>query len=141
MSQRSNALAERLEQGARALADLANTPTDAEWQAAGATDRRKIGALVHHAATMYPREIGLAQTLAAGKPIAGLSWDAVHEINAGHAKERDAVTKAEALDLLRRNSAEAAAAIRALSDAELDRAAPLPPNPDPPPTRPALPHD
>jgi ribonuclease HI len=32
------------------------------------------------------------------------------------------VSKEEALDLLRRNSAAAAAAIRALSDAELDRA-------------------
>jgi hypothetical protein len=28
---RSNALAERLEQGARALADFASTLTDAEW--------------------------------------------------------------------------------------------------------------
>jgi hypothetical protein len=132
MSQRSNALADRLEQGARALADLANTLSDAEWQAAGPKDQRKIGVLVHHVASMYPLEIGLAQTLAAGKPIAGVSWDAVHEINAGHAKERDAVTKEEALDLLRRNSAEAAAAIRALSDAELDRAAPVSLNSDAP---------
>ena len=36
----------------------------------------------------------------------------------------DAVTKEAALDLLRSNSAAAAAAIRALSDEELDRAAP-----------------
>jgi hypothetical protein len=44
-------------------------------------------------------------------------------MNAGHAKEQAAVTKTAALDLLRRNSAAAAAAIRALSDAQLDRAA------------------
>jgi hypothetical protein len=36
--------------------------------------------------------------------------------------EFDAVTREAALDLLARNSAVAAAAIRALSDAELDRA-------------------
>ena len=36
----------------------------------------------------------------------------------------DAVTKVAALDLLQRNSSAAAAAVRALSDAELDRAAP-----------------
>ncbi len=40
-------------------------------------------------------------------------------------RRNDAVTKADALELLRRNSTAAAAAIRALSDAELDRAAPL----------------
>ena len=61
-----------------------------------------------------------------------MTWDAVHEINAGHAKEYDAVTKEAALDLLRRNSAAAAAAIRALSDEELDRAAPVSLNADAP---------
>ena len=62
----------------------------------------------------------------------GVTWDDVHEINAGHAKEHDAVTKEAALDLLRRNSAAAAAAIRALSDEELDRAAPVSLNSDAP---------
>ena len=61
-----------------------------------------------------------------------MTWDAVHEMNAGHAKEYDAVTKEAALDLLRRNSAAAAAAIRALSDEELDRAAPVSLNADAP---------
>ena len=132
MSQRSNALAERLEQGARALASFASALTDAEWQTRTLKDGRKIGVIVHHVATMYPLEIQLAQTLAGGKPVTGVTWDAVHEINAGHAKEHDAVTKEVALDLLRRNSAAAAAAIRALSDKELDRAAPVSLNSDAP---------
>jgi hypothetical protein len=88
--------------------------------------------VVHHVATMYPLEIQLAQTLAAGKPIAGVTWDAVNEINAGHAKEHEAVTKEAALDLLRKNATAAAAAIRALSDAELDSAAPVSLNADAP---------
>jgi hypothetical protein len=56
----------------------------------------------------------------------------VHEMNAKHAESHDGVTKEEALDLLRRNSADAAAAIRALRDEELDRAAPLSLNADAP---------
>jgi len=44
-------------------------------------------------------------------------------MNAAHARDNDAATQAAALDLLRRNSAAAAAAIRALRDEELDRAA------------------
>lgn len=125
MRQRSHALADRLEQGAHALATFASALTDVEWQTRVPKDGRKVGVIVHHVATMYHIEIQLAQMLAAGKPIADVTWDAVHKINAGHASEHDAVTKEAALDLLRRNSTTAAEAIRALSDAELDRAAPV----------------
>ncbi len=132
ISRRTNALAERLEHGARALADLANGLTDAEWQVRVPRDGRTVGVVVHHVAFMYPLEIELAQTLAGGKPIEGVTWDAVHEINAKHAKDNAAVTKDAALDLLRRNSATAAAAIRALTDDHLDRAAPVSLNADAP---------
>jgi hypothetical protein len=124
-SRRANALAERLEQGARALATIASALTEAEWQTRIPGDGRKVGVVVHHVATMYPLEIQLAQTLAGGKPVAGVTWDVVHDINAKHAKENDGVTKEAALELLRRNSAAAAAAIRALGDEELDQAAPV----------------
>jgi hypothetical protein len=121
---RSQRLADRLDQGASALAALAEGLTDAEWKTAIPHDGRTVGVVVHHVASVYPLEIQLAQVLAAGNPV-GATWDDVHAMNAGHAKEFAAVTKAEALDLLRKNSAAASAAIRALSDAELDNAAPL----------------
>ncbi len=125
MSKRTEALATRLEQGASSLVDFANSLTDAEWQTPVPRDGRKIGVIVHHVGNMYPIEIQLAQKLAAGEPIAGVTWDAVADINAKHAKEKDGVTKKEAIDFVRTNSAAAAAAIRALSDEELDRAAPV----------------
>jgi DinB superfamily len=129
---RANALAERLEQGARALAGLADTLSEAQWQTPVPGDGRKVGVLVHHVASMYPLEIQLAQMLAGGQAIAGVTWDAVHAINAKHASEHDAVTRQEALDLLRRNGTAAAAAVRALTDEELDRAAPVSLNADAP---------
>jgi hypothetical protein len=132
MSRRSDALADRLEEGARALADFASGLTDTEWTTRGAKDDRKVGVLVHHVATMYPLEIQLAQALAAGKPVAGVTWEMVHDMNAKHARQYDAVTKQEALDLLLKNSTAAATAIRALSDEELDRAAPVSLNSDAP---------
>ena len=132
VSQRAGALADRLEQGAQALAAFASALTDVEWQTRIPKDGRKVGVVVHHVASMYPLEIQLAQTLAGGQPVAGVTWDAVNELNAGHAREFDAVTKEAALDLLQRNSAAAAAAIRALSDEELDRAATVSLNSDAP---------
>ena len=121
---RANALADRLEQGARTLAAFASGLTDEQWQTRVPKDGRKVGVTVHHVASVYPIEIQLAQVLAGGNPVTGVTWDVVHEMNAGHARENDAVTKEAAVDLLQRNSAAAAAAIRALSDDELDRAAP-----------------
>ena len=131
-SRRANALAERLEEGASALLAVAAGLTETEWHSRTPGDGRKMGVLVHHVATMYPLEVHLAQVLGQGKPIEGVTWDVVHEMNARHAAENDTVTKQAALDLLRSNSAAAAAAIRAISDEELDRAAPVSLNADAP---------
>jgi DinB family protein len=122
---RAHALADRLEEGARALTTFASALTEAEWQVPLPRDGRKVGVVVHHVASVYPIEIQLAQALAGGNPVTGVTMDAINEMNAGHAKEHDGVTQEAAIDLLQRNSAAAAAAIRALSDEELDRAAPV----------------
>jgi hypothetical protein len=119
---RAQALAERLEQGAAALASFAGSVTESEWQARVPHDTRKVGVMVHHVASMYPIEIHIAQLVATGQPVVGVTWDAVAEINAKHAQDHDATSKAEAIALLTQNSADAAAAIRALTDAQLDRA-------------------
>ena len=129
---RSHALAERLEEGARALDLVASALSQAEWQTRIPKDGRTVGVVVHHVASMYPLEIELAQLLANGRPIAGVTWEAVHALNAQHATDHAGVTKNVALTLLRRNSAEAAAAIRALSDEALDRAAAISLNADAP---------
>lgn len=131
-SRRANALAERLEQGARALEALATTLTPEEWQTRIPHDGRTVGVVVHHVGTMYPLEIQLAQALAAGNAVEAVTWDVVDAINAKHAKEHEAVNTQEALDLLRRNSTAAATFIRTLSDEELDRAAPVSLNSDAP---------
>jgi hypothetical protein len=124
-SARANALAARLEQGSRALIAFASGLTDAEWQTRTPQDGRTIGVIVHHVATVYPLEIQLAQTVAEGTPVTGVTMDAINDMNARHAAENSAVTREEALDLLRRNSGAAADAIRALSDEQLTEAAPV----------------
>ena len=80
---------------------------------------------MHHVASVYPIEIDLAQAIASGKAVTDITWEVVAELNAKHAHEHAAVTKAAALELLRRNSHEAGAAVRAFTDDELDRAAPF----------------
>ena len=125
MSKRSYELARRLELGALALEAFASSLTEFEWQSRVPGDGRKIGVVVHHVASMYPLEIQLVQTLAKGEAIEGVTPDVVNKINADHAKKFDGVTKEEAIELLKQNSAAAANATRALSDEELDQAAPV----------------
>ena len=125
MSKRAENLAAALENGALALASFASNLTESEWQRTVPKDGRKIGVVVHHVATVYPLEISLAQGVGKGDPVVGLNMEVIHKMNAGHAEENDAVTKEETLKLLTQNSADAATAIRALTDEQLDTAVPV----------------
>ena len=125
-SRRAESLAARIEEGAAALRAFVEGIPDAEWHTpVSATDRRSIGVVVHHVATMYPLEIDLARTVASGKSVLDVTWEAVAQLNANHAKDNSHMSKSGALELLRQNSREAAAAVRAFTDQELDNAAPF----------------
>jgi len=128
MSRRAELLAARIEEGAAGLAAFAEGLTEAEWRTSMSgigKDARTVGVIVHHVASMYPIEIGAAKAIASGHAVTDVTWEVVAELNAKHAKEHAGVTKAAALELLRRNSREAADAVRAFSDEELDQAAPF----------------
>ena len=125
MPPRAHALADRIEQGAAALAAYAATLSEQQWRLKVQPDGRTIGVIVHHVATMYPIEVQLAQTLAGGSPIEGVTWQGIADMNAGHARDHAGVDQATAVALIRKNSGEAAAAIRTLTDEQLDRAAPI----------------
>lgn len=126
MSRRAEMLASRIEEGAAGLAAFAEGLSDAEWRKpVSATDQRPVGVIVYHVAAVYPIEIDLAKAIAGGKAVADVTWEVVAGLNAKHAAEQAAVTKAAALELLRKNSREAAAAVRAFTDEQLDQAAPF----------------
>jgi DinB family protein len=128
VSQRAESLAARIEEGAAGLGAFAEGLSEAEWCAPvreNGKDGRSVGVIVHHVASVYPIEIDLARAVARGKAVADVTWGVVAELNAKHAQEQAGITKAATLELLRRNSREAAAAVRAFTDDELDRAAPF----------------
>jgi hypothetical protein len=126
MSRRAELLAARIEEGAAGLAAFVEGLSDAEWGTpTSPTDRRTVGQIVNHVALVYPIEIDLARAIGSGKAVTDVTWQIVAGLNASHATEHANVTKAEALDLLRKNSREAAEAVRGFSDEQLDGAAPF----------------
>jgi len=125
-SRRAESLAARIEEGAAGLAAFAEGLSETEWNTRiSATDQRSVGVVVHHVASMYPIEIDVARAVASGRAISDVTWEVVAQLNAKHAQENAQVSKARALELLRQNSREAAAAVRAFTDQDLDNAAPF----------------
>jgi hypothetical protein len=123
---RAESLAARIEEGAAGLAAFADELSHAEWsKPVSATDQRSVGVVVHHVASMYPIEIDVARAIASGRPVSDVTWEVVAQLNAKHAQENAQVSKSAALELLRRNSRKAAAAVRAFTDQELDNAVPF----------------
>jgi DinB superfamily len=126
MSLRAELLADRIEKGADGLAAFVEGLSETEWRTpVSSTDPRTVGVIVYHVAAVYPIEIDLARAISAGKAVTDVTWEVVAELNAKHADDHAAITKSDALLLLRANSRDASAAVRAFTDEELDRAAPF----------------
>ena len=126
MSRRAELLAKRIEEGSAGLAAFAEGCSDTDWGTpTSPTDRRTVGQIVNHVALVYPIEIDLARAIAGGNAVTDVTWEVVADLNAGHARDHAKVTKAEALTLLRKNSREAAEAVRGFNDEQLDQAAPF----------------
>ena len=125
-ARRAGALADRIEEGAAQLAAFAEGLSEAEWaMPVSSTDRRPVGVIVHHVASVYPIEVDVARAIAGGNAVTEVTWEAVADMNAKHAIDQAATSKTDTLELLARNSREAAAAVRTFTDAELDQAAPF----------------
>ena len=125
---RAQLIADRIEEGAFRLEQFAFRLTHQQWNTPiieGGKPGRAAGVIVHHVASVYPIEVDLARAIASRTAVIEVTWDAVNQLNAKHAAEHQSVSKQEAIELLRKNSRQAAEAVRALSDAELDNAAPF----------------
>lgn len=131
-TKKANDIADRILMGAVALEDYAEKLSDSDWKRKVAGDGRTIGVVVHHVASLYPVEIDLARLLASGQPITNVTKDIVDQMNAKHAQENTTVEKKETLELLRGNSKAAADSVRAFTDIELEKAAPVSLNADAP---------
>jgi hypothetical protein len=118
-NRRAALLAERIEEGAAGLAAFAETLSEQEWktpvQESGGRSRT-VGVILHHVASVYPIEVDLARAIAQGKAVTDVTWEVVAQMNGKHAEDNAAITKAATLELLKRNSTEAAAAVRAFTD-------------------------
>ncbi|MGH7333905.1 MAG: DinB family protein [Candidatus Rokuibacteriota bacterium] len=121
MGARADQLAGKFEQSCREINMLVERLSDAEWKKVTAGEQWPVGVAAHHVAEGHAGIASIIQAIAKGQPMPTFTMDMLHEMNAKHAKEHANTTKVATLELLQTNGAKAAAAVRALSDVDLDR--------------------
>jgi uncharacterized damage-inducible protein DinB len=121
MGQKSEALASQFEQANRELIATVERCSDAQWRAVTSGETWSVGVVAHHVAEGHAGISRLIQAAATGQPGPSPTMDMIHAGNAAHAKQHASCTKAQTLDLLRKNAGAAAQSVRGLSDEQLGR--------------------
>ena len=121
MSARAEALAKRFEGRAAELGHTIERLTDADWKKVTSAEKWSVGVTAHHVAGGHEAIAGIVKAVAGGQSMPPLTMKMLDEMNAKHAVEHANCTKAEALALNRTGAVAAAAMVRGLSDAALDR--------------------
>jgi hypothetical protein len=121
MGVRSEALATRFEAKAREAAAVLETLSETDWTKVTAAEGWPVGVTAHHLASAFEPVAGMATALAAGQLPGTFTRAMLDEMNARHAREHADCTRTETLALYARAVAAAAAVVRGLDDAALDR--------------------
>ena len=125
MGARAEALAKTFEAKAQEATGAFEKVSEADWKKVTSAEKWPVCVVAHHVASAHETIAGLIKAVGTGAPLPGLTMDAIHAMNAKHAQEFANCTKAETLALHKTNAAAAAAIVRGLGDAELDRSAKL----------------
>jgi hypothetical protein len=103
--------------------------SDAHWATPCKEETWPAGVTAHHVAESLGTLTGLVQAVASDAPVPPISFDALNQGNAEHAKRSANVGKAETAALLRSNIASAKTVISGLSDAQLEKTVQFPMGP------------
>jgi hypothetical protein len=121
MGARTEMLAKQFEAKAAEMTKALVQLTDPDWKKVTASEKWTVGVTAHHVAGGHEQIAGIVKTVAAGQSIPGFTLEMLHAGNAKHAQDFANVTKVETLALHEKGAAAAAATVRALSDADLER--------------------
>jgi hypothetical protein len=128
MGERAEARAAEFERAnAEAIAFAESCPEEL-WTATCVNDGRTVAAVVRHVGGAYIAHARLVQAVADSAPIPApfTDWATINQGNDISAAKYARADRGETVASLRRNGANLAATIRALSDAQLDRTAVVP---------------
>ena len=120
MSARAESLAKQFETRVTEMTETLEKLTDADWKKLTA-EKWSVGVTAHHVAGSHEGISGIIKAVSAGQAMPNFTMAMIDEMNATHAREHANCTRAETLALHKKNTAAAAALVRGLSDAALDK--------------------
>lgn len=106
--------------------DFVRSCSEDQWQLAVPGEGWSVGVVLHHVAEGHEHGLRWLESMARGTGVAD-SAEEIDRANAAHAVRAEDVGPDETLALLESNGAALEAALRALTDEELDRCAPFGP--------------
>jgi len=123
MGARSENIAKQFEAKAAEATSVFEKISDADWKKVTAAEKWPVGVTAHHVAVSHEYIAQLVKSVASGQAGAALKMDDIHASNAKHAQEQANCTKGETLAVHKKGAAAAAAVVRGLNDADLDKTA------------------
>ena len=121
MGAKGESFAKQFEAKAQEATSVIEKLSDAEWKKVTSAEKWPVGVTAHHIASSHQGIGGIMKSLADGKGGPGIPMDALHQMNAQHAKDFAGCTKSETLELHKKNAAAAAALLRGIDDAAWDK--------------------
>jgi DinB family protein len=119
MATKAETLAKQFETKVQEATSTIEKLSDADWKKVTSAEKWPVGVTAHHVAQGHEPIAGIVKTVASGQPMPHFTMAMLDDMNAKHAQEHANCTKAETLELHRRNAATAASVVRGLTDEQL----------------------
>ena len=121
MGARGETFAKQYEAKVQEATSVMEQLSDADWKKITTAEKWPVGVTAHHIASSHQGIGGIMKSLADGKGGPNIPMDALHQMNAQHAKDFAGCTKAETVELHKKNAAAAASLLRSIDDAAFDK--------------------
>jgi hypothetical protein len=125
-SERATALADDFAAANADATAFVRRCTDTQWKTVVPGEGWPVGVVLHHIAVGHGQGVRWLSAMRSGEGVTDTA-EGIDRENAAHAARMAAVGREETIALLEQNGADLRAALRSLSDEELDRSAPFGP--------------
>jgi hypothetical protein len=126
MSQRAKEITERIKSFSDNVMAFVEGLSEDDWRKVCKSEEWPVGATAYHLGAGHFAIFDMAGMIVRGEDLPPLTMDQINAMSDKQAREHADCTKAEAIEALRKNSAEMVAFVARLTDEELDRKGSMP---------------
>ena len=126
MSQRAKEISERIKNFSDNVMAFVESLSEDDWRKVCESEEWPVGATAYHLGAGHFAIFDMAGMIVRGEDLPPLTMDQINAMSDKQAREHADCTKADAMEALRKNSAEMVAFVAGLTDEELDRKGSMP---------------